>query len=389
MKIVTVIGARPQFIKAAPVSSILSPKYNEIIIHTGQHYDHDLSEVFFKELGIPEPKYNLAAGSGSHGWQTAKMVAGIEAILMMENPDIVLVYGDTNSTLAGALAASKLHIPIAHVEAGVRTYDMRMPEEVNRVVTDRLASFLFCPTETAVNNLKLEGYSSILGQGQPVENMETLPDIYTNYGFGIACNVGDVMYDAALMFAEIAFKESGILGQLGLQEKNFVLATIHRPQNTDRTQNLAQIINGLVAISEETTVVFPVHPRTRKALANICDLNLLKKVPSFKLTRPVSYLDMIVLESSAAAIITDSGGVQHEAAFYRVPCVTILERTPWIETVNNNWNRLCPPDKNKIIEAYREAINSNPSWDGLCSCYGTGDAAKKIIGILEKYRPSR
>lgn len=387
MKIATVIGARPQFIKAAPVSAILSHRHNEIIIHTGQHYDHDLSEVFFRELGLPAPKYNLAAGSGSHGQQTAKMMTGIEAVLVTEKPDIVLVYGDTNSTLAGALAASKLHIPIAHVEAGVRAYDMRMPEEVNRVVTDRLASFLFCPTATALHNLQREGYNHILEWGRPLENMSAPPDIYTNSGFGIACHVGDVMYDAALMFKDIAFQRSTILEDLGLQKNNFVLATIHRPQNTDHPQHLARIMEGLLAIGEETTVVFPAHPRTRLALAGIYDLKLLDQIPAFKLTRPVSYLDMIVLESSASAVITDSGGVQHEAAYYRVPCVTILDRTPWVETVANHWNRLCPPGKNEILEAYRAAIHSNPSWDGLHSCYGTGDAASKIVTILEKYRP--
>jgi len=240
--------------------------------------------------------------------------------------------------------------------------------------------------ETAVDNLKLEGYQVVIPPHKPVKN-KPIPDIYNNSGFGAVFNVGDVMYDAALMFLDTALGKSQILNNLGLSNKDFVLATVHRPQNTDCSANLSQIINGLLSISKEITVVFPMHPRTRNALLKTTAYNQLQKEKNLLLTGPASYLDMLVLEKCAAAIITDSGGVQHEAAFFMTPCVTLLEHTPWVETVTNNWNRLCPPEQKALVTAYREAVTSAPSWEGIKSCYGAGKATQKIINILDKYKP--
>ncbi|MCE5286400.1 MAG: UDP-N-acetyl glucosamine 2-epimerase [Pelosinus sp.] len=386
MRVVTIVGARPQFIKAAPVSIALAlSHHNEIVVHTGQHYDPSMSDVFFDELCIPTPKYNLGVGSGGHAFQTGNILIGLEEVLIKEKPDIVLLYGDTNSTVAGALAAVKLHIPVVHIEGGVRSYDMCVPEEVNRVLTDRVSHIIFVPTKSAAGNLKNEGYELILNNGDIVD-IENL--IYSKddikQGFGIVCNIGDVMYDAALMFSEIAKEKSGILEELNLKSKQYVLATIHRPQNTDDAKVLLEIINGLDKISEKTTVVFPMHPRVQKAINQYFGTDFLNTIKrNIIIINPVSYFDMLILEKNAGVIITDSGGVQHEAAFYKIPCVTVLDKTPWIESVENGWNRLCGTSCEEIYNSYVIAKNSNPIWKGL-SCYGYGDAAKRFVKVVER-----
>ena len=306
MKVATIVGARPQFIKCAPVSRKLRESAAEVLIHTGQHYDSNMSELFFHDLEIPEPDYNLGVGSGTHGEQSGEMLKQIEKVLLKEKPDYVLVFGDTNSTLAGALAAAKLCIPVAHVEAGLRSFNRRMPEEINRVVTDHLSSLLFCPTETSVNNLAREGITE-----------------------GVHL-VGDVMYDALLLNSRRAEEKSKILEALRLQPKSYFLATVHRAENTDDPRRLAAIVKAFEMISDIFTVVWPVHPRTRKVLESY---GLRKNGQSFSILDPVSYLDMLCLEKDAKGILTDSGGVQKEAYWLKVPCITLREESEWIETL--------------------------------------------------------
>lgn len=354
MKIVSIVGARPQFIKCAAVSRELRKVATEVLVHTGQHYDEAMSEVFFRELEIPPPEYHLAVGSGSHAVQTGAMLQRIEEVLVAERPDYVLVYGDTNSTLAGALAAAKLQIPVAHVEAGLRSFNRRMPEEVNRVVTDHLATLHFCPTGQAVANLADEGIRNQVYQ------------------------VGDVMYDAALRFGELATRNGAVLGRLQLAARQFVLATIHRAENTDDPQRLQVIAASLQAVAEKLPVVFPLHPRTRQALAR---LGLAASLPSgLHVLDPVSYLDMVQLERLAAVIVTDSGGVQKEAFFHRVPCVTLRFETEWPELVALGWNTLCPPqDAAEVTNQVLAAVGRQ----GQEGCpYGDGRAAQRIAGMM-------
>ncbi|GIV96198.1 MAG: UDP-N-acetyl glucosamine 2-epimerase [Herpetosiphonaceae bacterium] len=360
MKIVTVVGARPQFIKAAAVSRILrsTPGLNEILVHTGQHYDENMSDVFFEELNIPRPDYHLGIGSGSHGAQTGRMLEAIEQVLLAERPNWVLVYGDTNSTLAGALAAAKLHIPVAHVEAGLRSFNRKMPEEINRVLTDHAADLLFAPTEAAVENLRREGI--------PGERV-----IF----------VGDVMYDAALYFGTRAEQRSDVLARLGLKAQNYVLATIHRAENTDNADRLRDIVSGLVDLAHDIAVVLPLHPRTRGALQREGLLD--KAIGPICLIDPVGYLDMIMLEKHARLIITDSGGVQKEAFFYRVPCITLRNETEWTELVTLGWNQLCPPAQfaalgRTVLHVHNcsAAVDSQP--------YGSGNAGVLIVSALQK-----
>jgi UDP-N-acetylglucosamine 2-epimerase len=328
LKVATVLGARPQFIKCAPVSRELRKIATEILIHTGQHYDENMSEVFFRELALPEPDYNLGVGSGPQGAQTGEMLKGIEVVLLREQPDYVLVYGDTNSTLAGALAAAKLHIPVAHVEAGLRSYNRMMPEEINRVLTDHLASLLFCPTETAVKNLAQESITK-----------------------GVHL-VGDVMYDALRQNTQIAERTSRILEHLQLQPKAYLLATVHRAENTDQPENLRSIFGAFVDLAaSREVVVFPVHPRTRKQLAALG----IAPPAKLKMIDPVSYLDMLWLEKNAKAIMTDSGGVQKEARWLQVPCVTLREETEWVETVQAGWNILVGTDADLMKAAAERA----------------------------------
>lgn len=357
MTIATVVGARPQFIKAAVVSRCLRRQHGcrEVLIHTGQHYDSSMSSVFFAELDLPKPDHNLGIGSGSHGQQTGRMLEALESVLLEIRPDWVLMYGDTNSTLAGALAAAKLHIPIAHVEAGLRSFNRRMPEEINRLVTDILADLLFAPTETAVHNLLREGIP---------ENKIRL--------------VGDVMYDAALYYAQKAKDISTILEQLGLVPKQYLLATVHRAENTDDPQRLSNIFHALAQIATEWVVIVPLHPRTRKHLAHL-KLNFYS-TPQLILTEPVGYLDMVQLERNAALILTDSGGVQKEAFFYQVPCITLREETEWVETVELGWNRLVPPfSVEAIVQAVRTSVHSLGKASNI---FGVGNAAERIVKHL-------
>lgn len=362
MKIVTVIGARPQFIKASVVSQkfIKASTTEEIIIHTGQHYDQGMSDVFFKELGIPIPPYNLDVGSASHGQQTGHMLISIEEVLLQESPNLVVVYGDTNSTLAGAIAAAKLHIPIAHIEAGLRSFNRQMPEEINRVLTDHASDILFTPTKLASSNLIQEG----IDQTQIFE-------------------VGDVMYDVALAFAQKADQKSTILNDINLQPNNFILATIHRAENTDDSKRLEHIFNALCNISERTKIVLPLHPRTKKALQSS---GLFSKVSkSLRVIDPVGYLDMVALEKNARLILTDSGGVQKEAYFYQVPCVVLRDETEWQELIELGWNKLVPPESTEdiqtgILQHLSMDVNELP----FPTVYGDGHSAEKIVDILSK-----
>ena len=348
MKIVTIVGARPQFIKAAPISRELRKDNTEILVHTGQHYDYSMSNVFFDELKIPEPDYNLEVGSSSHGKQTGEMLTKIEEVILKEKPDWVLIYGDTNSTVAGSLAASKLHVPIAHVEAGLRSFNRKMPEEINRVVADHLSTLLFPPTEVAVKHLQNEGI---------------LQGVY---------NVGDVMYDATLYNLEIAEKKSQILNKLDLQTKKYYLATIHRAENTDVKQNLLNIFNAFSKTPMQ--IVLPLHPRTKNKLKEF-DLTNLLECENIKISDPIGYLDMLILEKNAEKILTDSGGVQKEAYFMNTPCITLRTETEWVETVDSGWNVIVNTDIDKISEA----INNNNIPLNHPDFYGDGQASKKIV----------
>lgn len=356
-RIVTVIGARPQFIKAAAVSRALraSGSVEEVLVHTGQHYDDGMSDIFFRELDIPKPSYSLGIGSGSHGDQTGRMLAALENTLQKERPNWVLIYGDTNSTLAGALAAVKLHIPVAHVEAGLRSFNRRMPEEINRVVSDHVSDLLFAPTDIAVRNLLNEGLDSARIH-----------------------KVGDVMYDVALFYGAKARAESDVLSRLKLAAGNYVLATVHRAENTDIAERLRNILNGLIAVSRSIPVVLPLHPRTRNSL----DHEMRKQVSNSKILMldPVGYLDMVMLESNAKAIATDSGGVQKEAYFYKIPCITLRDETEWTELVELGWNRLVPPTDPAKIE---KAILHTAGGDmGAPNPYGAGNSAELIAEAL-------
>lgn len=339
MKIVTIVGARPQFIKASPVSAALRHAgFDEIIVHTGQHFDARMSDVFFEELDIPRPKYNLEVNSLGHGAMTGRMLEGIEQALKSERPDVTLIYGDTNSTLAGAIASAKLHIPVAHVEAGLRSFNRGMPEEINRVLADHVSALLFCPTRTAVQNLKKEGISN-----------------------GVHM-VGDVMYDVTLAAVRRASARSRILDDLMLERGSYAVATIHRAENTDDPARFARIIEWLSESARTLPVVMPVHPRTQKLIEAVPNLHGVRTLP------PVGYLDMCWLIHNASAVFTDSGGLQKEAYFHKVPCVTLRDETEWVETVEAGWNRLW------TVDEYRPRSDIDD--------YGTGQASQIIARLL-------
>ena len=356
-KIVTVLGARPQFIKASVVSSALrqSGILSEVLVHTGQHFDANMSDVFFAELGMAAPAHALDIHGGSHGEMTGRMLVEVERVLLAEKPDAVLVYGDTNSTLAGALAAVKLGVPIAHVEAGLRSFNMAMPEEVNRILTDRISRWLFTPTEAAARHLQDEG----------VPAQAILP-------------VGDVMYDVALHHGARVDASGRMLGRLQVEPGSYVLATVHRAENTDNPQRLAAIVDGLEAVSARMPVIWPMHPRTRGVLQR--EGRLERLAPGVRLIEPVGYLDMVQLERHAAVIATDSGGVQKEAFFYAVPCVTLRDETEWVELVEAGWNRLAPPlSPDHVSSAIMAAAGSTGAE---VHPYGKGDAALRIVARL-------
>lgn len=348
MKIVSVVGARPEFIQAAPVSRALRERHQEILVHTGQHYDYAMSQAFFDELGIPTPDYNLEVGSAPHGKQTGEMLSGLERVLMAEKPDLALVRGDTNSTLAGALAASKLHIPVAHIEAGERSYDRRMPEELNRLVTDCLSDVHFCVSQTAVQHLDAEGIRR---------------SVYW---------VGDVMLDAITQNLIIARQKSSILDELALRPGRYALATVHRASNTDDPNRLAQIMQALNAVDEP--LIFPVHPRT----AQVLDEHGIQAGPQVRQLAPVGYFDMLILEENARLIATDSGGVQREAYFLGVPCLTLRDETEWVETITAGWNELVGCDPERILGAWR---NFAPPAQRP-PIFGDGRAAGRIAQTL-------
>lgn len=360
LKVLTVVGARPQFIKAAAVSRALAAhpwraqgRLEEVVCHTGQHYDREMSRIFFEELAIPEPKHHLAVGSGSHGAQTGRMLEALEGVMLQERPDCVLVYGDTNSTLAAALAASKLHIPVCHVEAGLRSFNREMPEEINRVLTDHVAELHFCPTPTAVENLAREG----LTRGVHL--------------------IGDVMCDMIRLCREVAQRRSGLRQELGLACRGYYLATVHRPSNTDDPKALARILAAFGDLG--TCVLFPLHPRVRERLKSF---GLEHSVPgNVLLHAPLSYLDMLAVQADAALVLTDSGGVQKEARILGVPCVTLREDTEWVETLENGWNRLAGSDRERIVRGAREAL-AVPRGDAACAFYGEGSAASRIVETL-------
>lgn len=357
MKIITIIGARPQFIKASAFSKKLASqnRIQEILVHTGQHYDENMSNIFFNEMGIPKPNYNLQIGSGNHGTQTGNMMIKIEEIVLTEKPDALLVYGDTNSTLAGALVASKLHIPIAHIEAGLRSFNKKMPEEINRILTDHCAEWLFVPTQTATQNLLNEGI-----------NKDKIFE------------VGDIMFDVAKLYANVAEKQSKIINNLSISYKSYILVTIHRAENTDNAEKLKNIFEALQILSQKYTIVLPLHPRTKKYVQ---ELGI--STEKLHIIEPVGYLDMIQLEKNALSIVTDSGGVQKEAFFYGVPCVTLRDETEWIELVENGYNTLTPPiSVDKILENTQSML-SRP-YPAPKNLYGEGNTAEKIINILNK-----
>lgn len=350
MKVTTVLGARPQFIKAATVSrTFQDARVEEIIIHTGQHFDKNMSEVFFQEMDIPKPHYHLEINGLGHGAMTGRMLEQLESVLIKEKPDCVLVYGDTNSTLAGALAAAKLHLPVAHVEAGLRSFNMQMPEEINRILTDRISNYLFCPTATAVENLEKEGFD-----GFNSEIMLT----------------GDVMYDAVLYYKETVNQKSSIIKSLGLNHQPFVLATIHRAENTDDLKRLSAICLALNKINETTQVVLPLHPRTKALLAkNNTQLN-------FNPIDPVGYFDMLALLDHCELVLTDSGGLQKEAYFFSKYCITLRDQTEWVELIAVGANTLVGADYEKIISTYDTIKGKKISM--LTSLFGDGTASQKI-----------
>jgi UDP-GlcNAc3NAcA epimerase len=384
MKLVTIVGARPQFIKVAPLARCLREHPSEHkLLHTGQHYDYEMSKIFFDELGLPEPNYYSGVGSGSHGEQTGEIMKRVERVLLQEKPDWVLVYGDTNSTLAGALAAAKLYIPVAHIEAGLRSYNRRMPEEINRVLTDHVSQLLCCPTEVAVANLKSEGFTNIASEGRLLPELEAVRDPKVASGHSsrpLVANTGDIMYDVFLLCQELAATKSAVIERLGLIPKGYFLATVHRAGNTDTVEPLTKIVEAFCQLSLILPVIWVIHPRTRKAL----DANgLSQRVAAFPRVRPippVGYFDMLMLEQGAAAIFTDSGGVQKEAYFARVPCITLREETEWVELVQHGFNRLVGTDTDKIITSGRKAVEEKVTWNDWL--YGDGNTANRILAIL-------
>lgn len=353
MKIASIVGVRPQFVKASVVSKELRKNNEEILIHTGQHYDYKMNNVFFNELNIPEPEYFLEIGSGTHGYQTGEMLKKIEEVFLKEKPDVVLTYGDTNSTIAGALAAAKMHIKNAHIESGLRSFDRSMPEEINRILTDHCSDLLFCPTQNAVSNLEKEGITK---------------NVFLT---------GDVMADSLMYNKEIAEAKSTILSDLDLKEKSYAVATIHRASNTDSIKNMTDIVDSFSHLYD--TLIFPVHPRTLKLLK---EYGLYEKLnESVKLMEPLGFLNFIKLMNHSKMIFTDSGGIQKEAYILKVPCITLRENSEWIETVEDEWNILVGTDKDKFADAVN---NFKPSMKTHKNRFGNGNAAAEIVSILEE-----
>lgn len=349
MKCVSIVGARPQFIKASPLTIALRKQNDEVLVHTGQHYDHGMSDVFFEDLGIPTPEYHLGVGSGSHGVQTGAILKAVEEVLQKERPDLVIVYGDTNSTLAAALAAAKLHIPVAHVEAGLRSFNRAMPEEINRVMTDHLSTWLFAPSTVSRDNLRREG-------------IETGVHV-----------VGDIMYDALLLHRESAERRSSVLTRLDLSPRSYYVATIHRAENTDHPDRLHSIFKAFQAVRRP--VILPLHPRTKRKLNEY----VVQVGSNVRCVDPLGYLDMVRLQEHAACVLTDSGGVQKEAYYLRIPCVTFRTETEWVETVTAGWNIVCGSDTEAIVNAVDKMERCHAPHRSL---YGDGRTTERIVEAL-------
>ena len=372
-KILTVIGARPQIIKAAAISraikNLFSDQLKEIIVHTGQHYDDNMSSIFFEELGIPNPQFNLNVGSGSHGLQTAKMIEGMEKLMIEEKPDGIVIYGDTNSTIAAALAASKIHIPVFHIEAGLRSFNKSMPEEVNRILSDHISTLLFCPTQTAIDNLVKEGFSM---------NNEHIPSVDNPHVH--LC--GDIMYDNSMYFSDVSDQKSRILEEINVLDKNYILVTIHRNANTDDAIRLNEIFNALIYIQNTTgfDIVLPLHPRTNKMMDQLLTVEnkaLLKDDKNIKIIPPAGFLDIISLEKNASLIITDSGGLQKEAYFFKKPCVILRPETEWVEIVENGNAIIADADQQKIVNAANQLLTHKEfSYPNL---FGDAKASEFIV----------
>ncbi len=375
-RIITIVGARPQIIKSSAISRAIQTRFSdvleEIIVHTGQHYDENMSEVFFQEMGIPRPNYNLNVGSGSHGAQTAKMIEGLEEIFIKEAPTAVLVYGDTNSTIAGALAAIKIHIPVIHVEAGLRSFNKSMPEEVNRIACDHMSTLLFTPTITGIDNLSKEGFS-MDASGKATANS---PKVY---------QCGDVMFDNSLYFSKLSDETSTILSENGLEVNGYVLTTIHRDSNTDVAENMEAIFNALLTIQQQfgLTIVLPIHPRTKGKMKDQLSaelLNAIEENPYFKIIPPAGFIDIIALEKNARLIVTDSGGLQKEAFFFEKPCVILRPQTEWVEIVNNGNAILADASKERIETAFATLLNKTDY--SFPPFYGDGKAAEFICSKI-------
>ena len=380
-RIISIIGARPQIIKSSALSRSIrnsfSDKIEEIVVHTGQHYDENMSNVFFEEMEIPKPNYNLNVGSGSHGTQTAKMIEGLEKIFLDEKPNAIVIYGDTNSTIAGAIAAAKIHIPIIHIEAGLRSFNKSMPEEINRISADHMSTLLFSPTKTGISNLEKEGFSLEIKSKATIDR----PNVYL---------CGDIMYDNSLYFSSISNEKSTILNNLGLEGEDYILCTIHRDSNTDIPQNLNAVFKALVNIQEKSglKIILPIHPRTKGKMNDLLELGLKEKLDSnsnFLIIPPAGFLDIIALEKNARIVITDSGGLQKEAFFFEKPCVILREQTEWVEIVENGNAILAGSNYDKIVSAFDELINRNDFT--FPQFYGDGQAAHficdKIVEDIE------
>jgi UDP-GlcNAc3NAcA epimerase len=375
MKIITIVGARPQFIKSAAISRAIqthfSDKIQEIIVHTGQHYDHAMSQIFFDEMKIPKPDYNLQVGSGTHGKQTAEMIVGIEEILLSEKPQALVVYGDTNSTLAGAIAAAKYHIPIVHIEAGLRSFNKKMPEEVNRIMCDHVSTLLFSPTATGFQNLQNEGFNANNTPPFSADN----PCIY---------HCGDIMYDNSLYFGEYIQTKPEIFEKFSVQPNEYILATIHRNNNTDDHQRLTNIFRALIEISKEIDIILPIHPRTKKMLESFSDIKAEIETNSrIKIIAPLGFLDMTALEANCKMVMTDSGGVQKEAYYFQKPCVIFRPETEWVELIENGTCIIADADSERILKAYKELISKeNLQYPDI---FGDGKSAIFIMGEIYRY----
>jgi len=376
MKIITIIGARPQIIKAAAISRAIHTHFKdqitELIVHTGQHYDDNMSAIFFSEMGIPEADYNLSVGSGNHGTQTAKMMEGIETILLKERPDALLVFGDTNSTLAGALAAAKIHIPVVHIEAGLRSYNKSMPEEINRITCDHCSTLLFSPTNQGISNLIKEGFNTTTHSKASIDH----PLVF---------KTGDIMFDNSMYFSSIANEKQGLVEKLELTPGEFILCTIHRDSNTDKPEHLNQIIRGLLQIQQisNQAIVLPLHPRTRKKMTELLEPAVAEELQDnsrIQVIDPAGFLDMISLESNCSLVITDSGGVQKEAFFFKKPCIILREQTEWVEIVENGNALLVGSSEDKLIEAYHQLTTKKDYT--YPPFFGDGHASEEICRLM-------